>query len=146
MHSAAVVAKDGLRHERDRLAVATGHVLDDVFVEQHLVGGVEKRVVLQVDLSLAARRDFVVMAFDFHAAALHGDHHLRAQILVMVGGSDREVALPIPATIPEVVRFPSRIPTSLFAIDVVKPYCLGSSKRKLLKQKNSACSPKYCGP
>src|SRR5690348_15631587 len=65
MHSAAVVAKDGLRHERDRLAVATGHVLDDVFVEQHLVGGAEKRVVLQVDLSLAARRDFVMMAFDF---------------------------------------------------------------------------------
>ena len=38
VHAGAVVGVDGLGHERDRLAVALGHVLDDVLIELHVVG------------------------------------------------------------------------------------------------------------
>ena len=54
VHAAAVIAEDRLGHERDRLALAVGHVLHDVFVEQHLVGGAHQRVELQVDFGLTS--------------------------------------------------------------------------------------------
>ena len=38
----------------------------------------------------------------------------------MVGGSHREVSFAIAGPIPEIVRFPSRIPTPFLGVDVVK--------------------------
>ena len=60
----------------------------------------------------------------------------------MVGGSDREVALPIPGTIPEIVRFPSRIPTSLFRIDVVKAVLLALIEAHAVEDKKFGLCPK----
>ena len=54
VHSTSVVAEDGLGHERDRLALKIRHILYDVFVEQHFVGGADQRVELQIDFSLTA--------------------------------------------------------------------------------------------
>ena len=64
VHAAAVVLEDGLGHEGDGFAVLVGNVLHDVFVEQHVVGGLDQRIEAQVDFGLAAGGDFVVMAFN----------------------------------------------------------------------------------
>ncbi len=69
-----------------------GDVADDVFVEHHVVGRFDERVEALVDLALAAGGDFVVMALDVEAAGDHGLDHFGAQVLVMIGGRDREIA------------------------------------------------------
>ena len=72
---------------------ARGHVLHDVLVEHELVGHDEQRVELHVDLGLAGGGHLVVLDLDLDAEALHGEDHLRAQVLEVVGRGDREVAL-----------------------------------------------------
>jgi len=81
VHAAAVVAEKGLGHERGALAAAPCDVLDDVLVEQQVVRRAHKRIVLQVDLGLAAGGDFVVVAFHVQPALQHHLHHLGAQVL-----------------------------------------------------------------
>ncbi len=58
---------------------------------------------LQVDLGLASGGDFVMMALYLKAAALHGQHHLGAQVLVMVSGWDGKIAFLVAGTVAEVV-------------------------------------------
>ena len=120
VHPASVVAEDGLRHEGDRLSVVIRDVLHDVLVEQHLVGGAHQRIELQVDFGLTTRRDFVMMALDLDAASLHGQHHLGAQVLIVIGRCDRKVALAIARAVAEIVLFPARVPAALLGVDVVK--------------------------
>src|SRR5439155_16516661 len=64
VHATAVVLENRLGHEGYGLAVLIGDVLDNVFVKQHVVGGVDQRIEFQVDFGLTAGRDFVVMAFN----------------------------------------------------------------------------------
>lgn len=54
VHARAVVTEDRLRHERDGLALGARDVLDDVLVEQQVVGRLQQRVEAEVDLGLAA--------------------------------------------------------------------------------------------
>src|SRR5581483_1597122 len=42
MHSAAVVLKNRLKHEGHGLAILIGHILHDVLVEHHVVGGTDQ--------------------------------------------------------------------------------------------------------
>src|SRR5262249_28723796 len=55
-HAAAVVAEQRLGHERRRLAVPLGDVLDDVLVLEHVVGHLDERRVAHIDGALAAGR------------------------------------------------------------------------------------------
>ena len=41
MHTGTIVAKHRFGHECDGLAVLAGSVLDNIFVEHHIVGGLE---------------------------------------------------------------------------------------------------------
>ena len=119
VHAAAVVLEERLGHEGHGLAVLVGDVLRDVLVEHHGVGRLEERVELQVDLGLAAGGDFVMMALDHQPAVLHGQRHLGAQVLVVVGRRNREIAFLVARTIAEVVLHAARIPAAFFGVDEV---------------------------
>ena len=75
VHPAAVIAKQGLRHKRDRLTVLIGHIADDIFVNHHVVRGFHERVELLVNFTLAAGSHFVVMTLNGEAAFNHRGHH-----------------------------------------------------------------------
>ena len=64
----AVVAEERLRHERRRLAVLAGDVLDDVLEPHELVGHREQPIELHADLALTAGGDLVVADLDLDAA------------------------------------------------------------------------------
>ena len=64
VHTGAVVVEQRLRHERGGLAVRPGDVLDDVLEEHDVVGRVQQRIELVVDLALAGGADLVVRALD----------------------------------------------------------------------------------
>ena len=92
VHTAAVVTEDRLRHERDRLAVPTGDVLDDILVHHHFVGRAHERIEADVDLRLARGGHFMVVFLDGNAHLLHLQNHLAADVLLRVGRRHREVA------------------------------------------------------
>ena len=62
VHARAVVTEQRLRHERDRLAVLPRGVLDDVLEQLDVIGRVQQRVELVVDLGLTGGADLVVAA------------------------------------------------------------------------------------
>ncbi len=120
VHAAAVVLEDRLRHERDRLAVAARDVLADVLVPHELIGHLDERLELHVDLALAGRRHLVVMRLDDDADLLHLGDHLAAQIVVGIGGAHRKVAALEARLVAEVRLFdPRRVPGALRRIDLV---------------------------
>ena len=88
------------------LPALPGHVLHDVLEEHELVGHARQRVEAHVDLGLAGGADLVVLDLDLDAHPLEGEHHLGAQVLVVVHRRDREVALLVADLVAE-VRPPS---------------------------------------
>ena len=92
VHAAAVVADDGLRHERQGLAIAVRHVLQRIFQDLHFVGLLGQRVRRDIDLALARGRHFVVMHFEFQAHLLAGHGHGGADVLLRIHRRHREVA------------------------------------------------------
>src|SRR5947208_16645471 len=61
VHARTIILKQRLWHHRDRLATATPDVLDDVFVQQNLVGHLRQRRILQFDSGLAGGAYLMVM-------------------------------------------------------------------------------------
>ena len=120
VHAAAVIAEQRLGHERHGLAVLIRHVADDVLVQHHVVGGLHQRVEALIDFALAAGGDFVMMALDVEAALDHGLHHLGAQILIMIGGRNREIAFLVARPVAEVVLLAAGIPAAFFGVDEVE--------------------------
>ena len=82
----AVVLEDRLGHEGRRQTVGPGHVLDHVLVEHELVGHGSQRVEAHVDLGLAGGAHLVVLDLDLDPELLHGQDHLRAEVLEVVHG------------------------------------------------------------
>ncbi len=64
VHAGAVVAEERLGHERGRLVVPAGDVLDDVLVLEDVVGHLDQRREFHVDLALAAGGHLVVLGLD----------------------------------------------------------------------------------
>ena len=93
VHTRAVVAEDRLRHERRRLTCRERGVLDDVLVEQHLVGHARQALEAEVDLALARRGHLVMVELALHAESLEREHHPRPQVAERVVRCGREVAL-----------------------------------------------------
>src|ERR1051325_589498 len=120
MHSTAVVAEQRLGHERYSLSVLRGRVPDNVFIEHHVVGRFDQGIKALIDFTLSGGSDLVVMAFDIETAFDHGLDHFGAQILIVVGGWDREVAFLIARAITEVIFLAAGIPPALFGIDEIK--------------------------
>ena len=67
MHTGTVVSKQGFGHERDCVPCLPRYVLADVLVRHHLIGLLNKRVVLQIDLGLTTGCNFVMMHFNVYA-------------------------------------------------------------------------------
>ena len=93
VHPRAVVTMDRLRHERRRLPVAAGDVLDDVLVEADLIGHPHQFLVAHVDLALPRRGHFVVLGLDVDSRVDHRLHHLVAEIHHLVAWWQRAVPL-----------------------------------------------------
>ena len=135
VHAAAVVAKNRLGHEGNGFALAVGHVLHDIFVEQHLVRRPHQRVELQINFRLAAGGHFVMMALHLHAAILHGEHHLGAQVLIVVGGRHGKVAFPEARPVSQIFLFPAGVPAALFGVDIVKAVLLALIEAHIVEDK-----------
>ena len=145
VHTAAIVLENRLRHERHRLAILIGNILDDVLVEHHVISRPHQRIELQVNLGLAAGCHFVMVTFHFQPAGLHGHDHLTAQVLIVVRRRHREISFLITRTISLVILHPSRIPTSLFRIDKVKPVLLALIEAHIVKNEKFGLSAEVRG-
>src|SRR5262249_7913357 len=93
VHARAVVLENRLRHDRYRFAVPAGNVLDDVFVDQDLIGHARERRKSHIDLGLSCRTDLVVVNLYPDSAFLQCAHHLRSEILQVIHGRDWEITL-----------------------------------------------------
>ena len=91
MHAAAVVLEDRLGHERDCLAATPRYVLADVLVPHELIGHLQQRRIVHVDLALPRGGHLVMVRFDNDADLAHLVDHFSAKIVVGVGRADRKV-------------------------------------------------------
>jgi hypothetical protein len=92
VHSAAVVADDGFRHESKGFAVTVRHVLQGVLENLHLVGFLGERVCRHIDFALTGSRDFVMMHFEPQTHFFAGHRHRGAYVLLRIDRRHREVA------------------------------------------------------
>src|SRR5579875_3690926 len=60
------------------------------------------------------------MAFDREAALDHGGDHLAAQILIMIGWRDWEIAFLVARPVTKIICFAARIPAPFLSIDEIK--------------------------
>jgi hypothetical protein len=121
VHPGAVVAEERLGHEAGGLAVFLGHVFDDVFVNHHPVGGGDQRTETIVNFGLAGGGDFMVLALDLDAEFFHHQAHLGADVLLGVGGRDREVPFLVADFVAEVGHFiTARVPDAFLAVNGVE--------------------------
>ncbi len=121
VHAGAVVAKERLGHEAGGLAVLLGDVLDHILVNHHGVGRLDQRVEAVVNFRLAGGGHFVVLALDLDAQFLHHQAHLGADVLLRVGGGDREIAFLVADLVAEVGHLVAAgVPDGFLGIDGVE--------------------------
>ena len=123
VHARAVVLEERLGHEGGRLAPLLGGVLGAVLVPAHLVGHLRQRVEAHVDLGLPARGHLVMVHLDPDPDRLQGQHHVGADVLELVHGRHREVALLVARLVAEVGpvgrALQARVPGPCFRVDEV---------------------------
>src|SRR6516165_6464544 len=121
MHAGAVVLKNRLRHDGYRLPVPAGDVLNDVFVDQDLVGHARECGKAHVDLGLPRRTYLVVVNLYPDPTFLQRAHHLRSEILLVIHGRDREITLLVARLVAEIWPVGlTRVPESFLGVDVVE--------------------------
>ena len=125
VHAGTVVPGDGLGHEGGRLAGQSSGLVDHVLVLHQIVASVQQGVEAIVDLLLAGAAHLVMGALQNQAHLLQVGHHVVAQILVVVNGRYREVALLDPVLEADVVGpvlldVDARVPRSLDGVDLVE--------------------------
>src|SRR2546423_10989021 len=74
--------------------MTTTYILDDVLVQQDLVGHLCEGRILQINFRLARGSDFVMMNLDDDTAFLEGANHLGSNVLLMIHRRDGGVAIP----------------------------------------------------
>ena len=125
VHAAAVVLEDRLGHERDGLAVTLRDVLADVLVPHELIGHLQQRGVVHVDLALPGGGHLVMVRFDDDADLAHLVDHLPAEIVVGVGRADRKVPALEAGFVTEVRLLDARrVPRAFDRVDLVIPRVL----------------------
>ena len=98
-----------------------GHVFDDVFVNHHRVGRFDQRVEAVINFRLAGGGDFMVLALDLDAEFLHHQAHLGADVLLRVGGRDREITFLVADLVAEVRHFiAAGVPDGFLGIHAVE--------------------------
>ena len=106
-----------------------------------MVGGAHQRIEFQVNLGLAAGRDLVMMALNLQPAVLHGDDHLRAQVLIMIRGRHWEIAFLVSRAIAKIVFDPARIPPAFFRVDEIEPVLLALIETHVVEDKEFGLGP-----
>ncbi|OQB29467.1 MAG: hypothetical protein BWY09_03057 [Candidatus Hydrogenedentes bacterium ADurb.Bin179] len=120
MHARPVVAEQGLGHERNRLPVAFGHILNDVLEQGQLVGHVGQRRKAQVYFRLACRCHFMVMTLHVQPAFQHDRYHFLAQVMLGIPRWHGKIPFLVPQFVTEIGLFgPSAVPDGLFAVNKV---------------------------
>ncbi len=84
-------------------------------IQLNVVGHLDQRAVLQVDLSLAGCGNLMMMHFDRQAGIDHGAHHLGTQILHGIVRRNREIAT-LPADFMAAARY-ARVPRRFLAVN-----------------------------
>src|SRR5215472_17005289 len=92
MHSRAIVSEQRLGHERSGHAALMRDVLDHIFVDHYAVGHSSERSKPHVDLTLATRRNFMVMSLNRDADGFQNCHHISAGVLEEIGRRHWEIA------------------------------------------------------
>ena len=126
MHARAVVAEDRLRHEGRGLAIGMGDLMNDIFVDLHLVGVAGQRVELHAEFVLR-RRHLVVMLFDLDAHFGHDGQHFAAVILAGIDRRNREIAALGARTVAHIAAFIVGVGVGrqFGAIELESRYCTG---------------------
>ena len=96
VHPRAIVAIQGLGHERCRHPVLASHLLDHVLVDHEVVRALEQAATVEVDLALSRRRHLMVVYLAPHAHLRQRQHHIRTHVLQRIGGRAGKVALLVP--------------------------------------------------
>ena len=78
-------------------------VLDDVFVQQHLVGHTGQTRIAHVDLRLTGGADFEMMQLNLNAHFFQGQDHLRADILHMIHRRHRQITFLVARLVSQVL-------------------------------------------
>src|SRR5712691_1762047 len=117
VHTGAIVAKDGFGHECHGLPMLAGCILHDIFVEHHIICGLQQRIKTDIDLRLPWTANFMMLRLDQHAQFFEEERHLTANVLERIVGGDREVALFYAHAVAQVGRAVTpAIPVSLVRI------------------------------
>jgi hypothetical protein len=85
-----------------------------------VIGGANQRAEFEIDFGLPGGGYFMMVTFDLDAAGFHLQDHIGAQILVVIGWRDGEVAFFVPRAIAEIVFNARGIPAALFGVNVIK--------------------------
>ena len=76
VHTAAVIAEHGFRHEGQGFSMSYRSILENVLVELELISHLHQWTVFQVDLHLTAGRNFSVMDLDINPSCNHAQDSL----------------------------------------------------------------------
>ncbi|GBD11907.1 hypothetical protein HRbin23_01590 [bacterium HR23] len=82
--------------------MATGHVLDDVFVDEDIVGGAHQGIVAEVNFRLPCGSDLVVVLLHLDAEARQFQGDLRADVLEGIGRGNGEISLFVAGAVAQV--------------------------------------------
>ena len=91
VHTTAVVAHDGFRHEGGGFTEVVGNVLNHIFHVLGLIGAFNQSGETGTDFHLAAGADFGVMHFHFDAEFFQNIDHGRTQVLAAINRCNRGV-------------------------------------------------------
>jgi len=101
--------------------VLLGHILNDVFVEHHVVGGLDQGIEAEIDFGLAGGGHLVMLAFNLDAQLFHEQAHLGADVLLGIGRADGKIPFLVADFVAEVGHFlATGVPDGFLAVDGVE--------------------------
>ena len=120
VHAGPVVGRDRLGHERGRLAIAVRHLMDDIFVDLHLVRRGHQRGKGKAQLMLRGAHLMMVLVH-LEAHFHHRGDHLAANVDGAVHRRNGEVAALGARAVPHIadIIFPARIGRQFDIVDFI---------------------------
>src|ERR1700687_3932583 len=86
-----------------------------------------------------------MMALNVQAAADHRRHHLGAEVLIMIGGRDREISFLVARTVAEVVGLTAGAPAALLGIAEIGAVVLIRIEPDAIEDEELGLGPKVGG-
>ncbi len=114
-------AKSGLGIKVTVLLFLLATFFEDVLEPHELVAHLDQGLEFHVDFRLSGRGHLMVLRLYFHTELFQNQDHLGAQVLLAVGGRNREIAFFVAGLIAQVgIFFPSGVPNPFDRIDLIK--------------------------